>query len=258
GQPKAVMAYDFNDFLGTAIYDYKCGGESEETVNGMKCANWRNHKNGEKKHTLPDSTEAQVVESNVNLPPNPPLEVREEQEALRGEEDHSLPNILPTTSIGPGSKHQASESATAVTHPSISEIGGAQPGGNAESMSTTERQVEESTAAKQGHEEVSSNTTDNSTAGNSNATQQSSPASVGATAVPESQETNTTTPQSPESNVTDTPTTTPSTVPNGELTTIASAVQKNRPNVDSSINPVWMRTAAPLLIVAMLFSATVY
>ncbi|ORC84422.1 uncharacterized protein TM35_000451600, partial [Trypanosoma theileri] len=58
--------------------------------------------------------------------------------------------------------------------------------------------------------------------------------------------------------VTEAATPTPSPPPNPEITSIASAVQKNRPNVDSSVSPVWMRTAEPLLIVALLFSVTVY
>ncbi|ORC83365.1 uncharacterized protein TM35_000741120, partial [Trypanosoma theileri] len=46
-------------------------------------------------------------------------------------------------------------------------------------------------------------------------------------------------------------------VPNADINNVASTM-KNRPNVDSSVNPVWMRTAAPLLIVGVLFSFTVY
>ncbi|ORC83706.1 uncharacterized protein TM35_000601370 [Trypanosoma theileri] len=38
----------------------------------------------------------------------------------------------------------------------------------------------------------------------------------------------------------------------------AATTVKNKANVDSSVSPVWMRTAAPLLMVAVLFSATVY
>ncbi|ORC84382.1 uncharacterized protein TM35_000451200 [Trypanosoma theileri] len=93
----------------------------------------------------------------------------------------------------------------------------------------------------------------------SNLTQQST-ATDDVTAVPNSPETNTTTPPSSE-NTGEAPTTTPSPVPvpNAGINTIASAVQNNKANVDSSsISPVWMRTAAPLLIVAVLVSATVY
>ncbi|ORC88753.1 uncharacterized protein TM35_000151840 [Trypanosoma theileri] len=38
----------------------------------------------------------------------------------------------------------------------------------------------------------------------------------------------------------------------------AATTVKNKANVDSSVSLVWMRTAAPLLIVVVLFSATVY
>ncbi|ORC84430.1 uncharacterized protein TM35_000451680 [Trypanosoma theileri] len=95
-------------------------------------------------------------------------------------------------------------------------------------------------------------------------------------ATAESQETTSTIPPSTENITTEAPTTTPSTstenttteapittpspapVPNAEISnTIASTVQK-KANVDSSISPVWMRTTAPLLIVAVLFSITVY
>ncbi|ORC84065.1 uncharacterized protein TM35_000501190 [Trypanosoma theileri] len=75
----------------------------------------------------------------------------------------------------------------------------------------------------------------------------------------ESQETNSTTQPSSESNVTDAATTTPSPapVPNSEISNIASTL-KNKANGDSSVSPVWMRTAAPMLIVVVLFSATLY
>ncbi|ORC84398.1 uncharacterized protein TM35_000451360 [Trypanosoma theileri] len=75
--------------------------------------------------------------------------------------------------------------------------------------------------------------------------------------VPNSPETNSTTLPSPESTVSEESTTTPSPVPNAEISTIASTVQ-TKANVDSSVGPVWMRTAAPLLIMAVLFSVTVY
>ncbi|ORC80671.1 uncharacterized protein TM35_001501010 [Trypanosoma theileri] len=71
--------------------------------------------------------------------------------------------------------------------------------------------------------------------------------------------TNTTTPPSNENTTTEAPTTTPSPVPapNTEISSIAPIVQQ-KTNVDSSVSPVWMRTAAPLLIVAVLFSVTMY
>ncbi|ORC83786.1 uncharacterized protein TM35_000571140 [Trypanosoma theileri] len=89
-------------------------------------------------------------------------------------------------------------------------------------------------------------------------TNQTNPQSQSESTPTTSQETNTTTPPSTENTTTEAPTETPSPVPNPEINTFASTVQKNKGNVDSSLSPVWMRTAAPLLIVAVLFSATVY
>ncbi|ORC84264.1 uncharacterized protein TM35_000471590, partial [Trypanosoma theileri] len=130
---------------------------------------------------------------------------------------------------------------------------------NAEIPSTTEGQGEESTKAKQSNEEASSNQADNTTSADSNPNQQP-PATVNATAAPVSHETNSTTPPRTESTVGEAPTNTSSPVPvtDSQMSnTIASTVQ-NKPNVDSSVSPVWMRTAVPLLIVVVLFSATVY
>ncbi|ORC81498.1 uncharacterized protein TM35_001151050, partial [Trypanosoma theileri] len=129
---------------------------------------------------------------------------------------------------------------------------------------TTQAQNPASGAVTQRSEETSGNAADNSTPADSNATQQS-PATLDATAAPDSQEngnvdSNSTTPQSPENTTTEAPTTTPSPVPapNTEISSITSTVQKNKANVDSSVSPMWMRTAAPLLIVVVLFSVTVY
>ncbi|ORC83389.1 uncharacterized protein TM35_000731130 [Trypanosoma theileri] len=73
-----------------------------------------------------------------------------------------------------------------------------------------------------------------------------------------SQETNSTTPTNTEKTV-EAPTTTPSPAPNAEISSIDPIVQqKTNANVDSSVSPVWMCTAAPLLIVAVLVSVTLY
>ncbi|ORC92411.1 uncharacterized protein TM35_000031640 [Trypanosoma theileri] len=124
-------------------------------------------------------------------------------------------------------------------------------------VTTTKNQSQGSSAASQDDQGASSSTDDNSTPVNSNLNQQPS-ATVDTTAVPDSPETNSTTPPSSE-NTTTAPPSTPSPLPNAEISsnTIASTVHK-KANVDSSVSPVWMRTAAPLLIVAVFFSATVY
>ncbi|ORC83488.1 uncharacterized protein TM35_000681200 [Trypanosoma theileri] len=74
----------------------------------------------------------------------------------------------------------------------------------------------------------------------------------------DSHETNSTTAPSTENTTTEAPTTTPSPVPNAEINNIASTVQNKANVVDSSISPVWMGTAAPLLIVVVLVSVAVY
>ncbi|ORC83844.1 uncharacterized protein TM35_000551130 [Trypanosoma theileri] len=66
-----------------------------------------------------------------------------------------------------------------------------------------------------------------------------------------------TAPPNTENTNTEAPNTNTTTVSPAE-SSIASTVQKNKVNADSSISPVWMRTAAPLLIVTVLFSVTVY
>ncbi|ORC83806.1 uncharacterized protein TM35_000561040 [Trypanosoma theileri] len=114
--------------------------------------------------------------------------------------------------------------------------------------------VEEQSQTPQGNQDL----TDKSTTANSTPTHQSSaaagtPATEGSHVIGNADSTaNTTT-----TSTTEEPTTTPSLVPNAEISSIAPIVQKNKGNVDSSVNPVWMGTAAPLLIVAVLFSATV-
>ncbi|ORC81504.1 uncharacterized protein TM35_001151110 [Trypanosoma theileri] len=101
-------------------------------------------------------------------------------------------------------------------------------------------------------------TEDQSAPSDSTYTQQSPPANT--TAITGSKETNTTAPPSTENTTTEAPTTTPSPapVPNTQINNTITSTLQNKANGDSSISPVWMRTAAPLLIVAVLFSATMY
>ncbi|ORC83395.1 uncharacterized protein TM35_000731190, partial [Trypanosoma theileri] len=92
-----------------------------------------------------------------------------------------------------------------------------------------------------------------------NTTDSNSPAALDTNIKEGSQETNSTILASTTNTVSEATTTTlpPVPVPNAEISSIASTVQK-KANVDSSVSPVRMRTAAPLLIVVALFSATMY
>ncbi|ORC81507.1 uncharacterized protein TM35_001141020 [Trypanosoma theileri] len=74
----------------------------------------------------------------------------------------------------------------------------------------------------------------------------------------ETEETNTTTSPISVNTTTETPTTTPSPLPESKISSNIASTMQMKANADSSVSPVWMRTAAPLLIVAVLFSATVY
>ncbi|ORC82103.1 uncharacterized protein TM35_000981060, partial [Trypanosoma theileri] len=121
---------------------------------------------------------------------------------------------------------------------------------------TTQNQNQESNTLPQEHQGTPKNTSDNTAAGDGNPNQQSS-AAEGATATDGLQE-NANADSTATTTTTTTTTTTLSPVTDTKISSnIASALQ-NKGNVDSSVSPVWMRTAAPLLIVAVLVSVTVY
>ncbi|ORC92403.1 uncharacterized protein TM35_000031560 [Trypanosoma theileri] len=149
----------------------------------------------------------------------------------------------------------AAVSSSGISAPQVERSTSTNGGGDSAGEHTGTKQ---SNPPTEGNPGSSNNTGDNSVPGDNNTPQQ--PSSEGTTAVPGSQENTTTTPPSTENTVSEAPTTTasPVPVPNAEITSIASAVQKNKANADSSVSPVWMRTAAPLLIVVVLFSFTVY
>ncbi|ORC83505.1 uncharacterized protein TM35_000671110 [Trypanosoma theileri] len=126
-------------------------------------------------------------------------------------------------------------------------------------------QIPPSNPPSQGNPGSSNNTVDNTTTGNSNSTEQASPAAAGTFPTTASQENgNAESTATTTNTTTEAPTTTPSpgpappvSVTDTRISSIASTVQK-KANVDSSVSPVWMRTAASLLIVVLLFSATMY
>ncbi|ORC80120.1 uncharacterized protein TM35_001791000, partial [Trypanosoma theileri] len=126
------------------------------------------------------------------------------------------------------------------------------------STTTIQGTTQESNAAPQDIQRSANTKGDNSAVGNSTLTQQPSPAPVNVTVAPDSQENTSTTPASIENTTTEALSTTPSPVPNADINNNITSTLKNTANADSSVSPVWMRTAAPLLIVALLFSVTLY
>ncbi|ORC88740.1 uncharacterized protein TM35_000151710 [Trypanosoma theileri] len=98
---------------------------------------------------------------------------------------------------------------------------------------------------------------ESSTTNENTANQQSPPAAEDATTPSAPQENSnadstTTTPSSPENTTTEAPSTTPTPSTDAEISTIAPTEQNSANADSSSISPLWMRTAAPLLIVAAL------
>ncbi|ORC81946.1 uncharacterized protein TM35_001021110, partial [Trypanosoma theileri] len=115
-----------------------------------------------------------------------------------------------------------------------------------ETISTNESTGASASGADMGVSEKTETEETNST--NETTGTSASGADMGESAKPETEETNSIIPPTTENTTTEAPTTTPSPVPssNAEISSnIASTVQKNA-NVDSSVSPVWMRTAAPL------------
>ncbi|ORC92409.1 uncharacterized protein TM35_000031620 [Trypanosoma theileri] len=202
----------------------KCKKAPNHTVEGINCAEWDEFK--PKPPIQPNPTDT-LAHPTADLG----------RESTRVEPGHGS---QPPAADSPRETSEREGSTTDV----VSSVNPPQEAGNAESTTgtgakPTQSPPQDSAAAPQSNNEESN--TGNSTSG------------------ADSQETNTTTPQSPESNVTDAPTTTPSPAPNAEINSnIVSTVQKNKPIVDSSVSPVWIRTAASLMIVAVLFSVTVY
>ncbi|ORC83369.1 uncharacterized protein TM35_000741160 [Trypanosoma theileri] len=235
----------WGDFLATAGHDADCrDGSNEYTSTGIKCSDWKTHGNlsGPPPASPPPVTESppgapahkQSSEANDLQTGKPP---GASQDELAGD----LQPVVPG-----GSRAQDGESA---------EIA------KGTSMSRKERQEEESTAVKRSNDEASNKPANNSTPQESAAAPQSNNEGSNAGnsgSGADSQETNTTTQPSSENPTTEAPTATPSPAPNADINTIASTVQKKTNADSSSINSVWVRTAAPLLIVAVFFSATVY
>ncbi|ORC88748.1 uncharacterized protein TM35_000151790 [Trypanosoma theileri] len=268
GYTMTAAAADWSDFLGTAACNSTLS-QSEKTAGGVSCANWTSH--GFVKGVSERSSELTSNRQVKGKAEEKKLEEQKDPQELH-EVDSSLHVGKQEGKLGNQSKgaevdarvSQSSLSDPAPTSSGILAGSGAQDGGHThveevrEPEPTESSKISRNVEVPQGDPRAPSNTSDNSTPADLNLTQQS-PEAVNATAASNSQETNSTTPQSPESNVTDAPTTTPSSssVPNSDINTITSTVLK-KANVDSSVSSAWMRTAAPLLIVAVLFSATVY
>ncbi|ORC84267.1 uncharacterized protein TM35_000471620 [Trypanosoma theileri] len=197
------------------------------------------------------------LEAPVKGPAQPPSEgPHVDQNVVKHGEKQ--PQITSSPVQEDGTQHvSAAVSSSVISAPQAERSTSTNGGGDSAEEHT---ETQQSNPPKEGNPGSSNNTGDNIVPGDNNTPQQSSPAPVNATATPDSQETNTTTPPISDNTTTEAPTTTtsPVPVPNAEISNTITSTPKNKANADSSISSVWMHTAAPLLIVALLFSFTVY
>ncbi|ORC80838.1 uncharacterized protein TM35_001401010 [Trypanosoma theileri] len=237
GQPKAVMASEFEDFLVYTSKKYgKCMKDSSDTYGGKTCKEL-----GFINKTASSSPQEKRPEGR-DTPVAAAVEV-----ASRPQGDRTMEGEVSVNEPQGGASEVAGSSTEAAQQKPDT------------SATTPQRQSPGSNGAGDGDQGASDKTGDNSTPATSNRTQHSS-AQASASAAPDSQETNAITPPSTENTVNEESTTTiPSPVTDPQSSTIAPTVQNKANVVDSSsMSSFWMRTAAPLLIVAVLVSVTVY
>ncbi|ORC83589.1 uncharacterized protein TM35_000641210 [Trypanosoma theileri] len=174
-----------------------------------------------------DQTE--VVEPPSVSDPTDQQEEKQKQQGLPNRDDSS--SLSPTVNTGAGDS--SGPGTTTVAGPQSGEKEDTPERLNTPAQPTTSTN---SSASAPGESSTLSTSSTNNSNGNS-----TSGAATGVSARADTEGTNSTT--------------TPKAVP--EINSIASIAQKNKGNVDSSsISPVWVRV--PLLIVAVLFSVTVY
>ncbi|ORC83961.1 uncharacterized protein TM35_000521050 [Trypanosoma theileri] len=271
GQPKAVMAYDWGWDSATVKRQNR---ERDIQILRKEC----------KTNPSANIDKLNCTSEGVTSTPSEPNSDDHVEQQEHQEDTHRNGQDL---------EHQPQESATLDQESRGSQLSASEDDRIAEKKpdtdaATTQSQTPGTNGAAEGDRGATSSTSVNTATGEDQPTHKSSPPAVNLTGVPASQETtnnnestdssasgadmgvsaeteteetNSTTPSSTENTTTDAPTTTPSPVPlpNAEISSIASNIhKKNKANVDSSVSPVWMRTAAPLLIVAVLFSVVVY
>ncbi|ORC83756.1 uncharacterized protein TM35_000581190, partial [Trypanosoma theileri] len=267
GQPKAVMAW-----MGSRDFSYALTDAEKTKYDEVYEQEKRKRKDSqavpknqvetqlpehEDQETTGNLREEKRAEAEVPLKTVPEVKTTLQKESEMvvplvstvGQEE--LTNVAPTEPLLAGGK------AAGIASPSVGSDLTKTETGQSEDVDPTKRNPQ--------GESANSTETSQENVNHGSATQNPSPAAESTatpdtTAVSESQETNSTTLPSTENTTTETPTTTPSPslVPSAEISSNIASTLQNKANVDSSLSPLWMRTAAPLLIVAMLFSTTVY
>ncbi|ORC81598.1 uncharacterized protein TM35_001111040, partial [Trypanosoma theileri] len=255
GQPKAVMAADggpdvpeWNDFLGSAIYDYDCFNQSKNTsVNGMNCTHWKTHGkiDGRQERSSGSDLDRQAPLQEEEL-----LEQKEARDDLKNDAQQNDQSQV--ANAGKGSHRE--QSSTNLENPEKAAKTAPQSVENAVDGTVLQNTSVLLSTTESAPEEGSTTSTAST---NENTGTSATAADMDVSPKTEIEETTSTTPPSTENTTTQAPTTTPSPLPKPEITNNITSTVKNKASVDSSVNPVWMRTAAPLLIVGVLFFFTV-
>ncbi|ORC83648.1 uncharacterized protein TM35_000621220 [Trypanosoma theileri] len=217
----------------------KCNKSETREVPEVKCSIWKEFRKETSSQPITVNRREPHTQQQEQLVQNHELIPNQREGLTNGDHPEQDNSVV----VSPGVSAERKEELTLVPAPEPSPTKAAEPQSTPEGTPESER-TENPPTGEHTTEEVDTN--------------QTNPQTQSESAPTSSEETNTTTPPSSENTTTEAPTETPSPVPNPEINTIASTVQKNKGNVDSSLSPVWVRTAAPLLIVAMLFSITVY
>ncbi|ORC84007.1 uncharacterized protein TM35_000511080 [Trypanosoma theileri] len=283
GQPKAVMAHWSSWDVSVAGWLKETGKDSTKGKPGDKKTEGTKQKNESESesHQLNEQLEGRIpqeVKANLSreedgvIPEQQEQEVEVQHRQQPGENMHTLsqkePNLVEEKELGHLSA--SSEVQEDLPHPegtkrspTVSADSSSSPEAASEARTTLSTATAISTAGEvnSNHDQPQTQSENNTESGviKGSNTPHDAPAEAGDAATSGSEGSDAITPASTENTTTEAPSTAPSPAPvsNAEISNIASNMQ-NKANVDSSVSPVWMRTAAPLLIVAMLFSVTVY
>ncbi|ORC80902.1 uncharacterized protein TM35_001381000, partial [Trypanosoma theileri] len=287
GQPKAVMAFfdPLGDFDFSTIFS-----ETDPQSSGSTLLNYNTSHNPEnevKRTKLKAPAVASASEAAGQFPPAVTTVVRTEEntpgESPRGQDgvsesahesnaishasDGAAASDINLPGVGTNSGHSPAAAVSPAPVPAerteAASAGDNQAGSSGRSTTNADSKANQTTPAASTTENNNSVNRDSNSVNTLNNKESNATTTTTTTTLPPAtavSEGNVDASAATTTNInSEAPTTTPSPspVPNAEIN-ITSAMQKNRPIVDSSVSPVWMHTAAPLLIVAVLVSATVY
>ncbi|ORC83699.1 uncharacterized protein TM35_000601300, partial [Trypanosoma theileri] len=246
-------AWDWSDFLVSTSNKHNCEKVASDSFDGIKCADRKNWEN--KLLTECTKNRTGIVEGEKCSDWLLSERARELMKSSSEKKNNEMTG-LPTTIILKQQENEAHSQDPSANSDNTRE-GSSESHTNATTTQTkaiapaNDNPSPNTTAQSSGHSDVNSVTQPTAAAG---ITQNNNSANADTN--------NANTPNNEELTTTTTTTTTTTRlppVPDSQISnTIASTVLRNKANVDSSLCPVWIRTAAPLLVVIVLVSVTVY